>query len=71
MYTHMQHDLIHALEEERREAAARSVWLRPARAAPVPGRLRLAVGRFLVRAGNRLAPGTTPASNPAVPGSCC
>jgi len=56
MYSHMNHTMIHALEAARREAVRRATQ-RPARAAPVPSAvLRLAIGRMLVRVGNRLAP---------------
>ena len=65
MYAHMNHTMIHALEAARREAADRGTP-RPARAAPDPGALRLAMARTLVRAGERLAPeavGPTPATS--------
>ena len=61
MYANMNQPMIRALEEARREAALRANP-RPSRAAPMLGAMRLAAGKALVKAGNRLAPEAVPAT---------
>ena len=59
MYANLDEALIRALEATRHEAARRATP-GPTRAALQPGAIRLAAGKMLVRAGNRLAPETVP-----------